>query len=140
MLIADLGDFSLIQSPAKCAARIGQAFSDTPTAVPLRTEVQTIRDVELNNKVFSDGVGTMSPGVMAQIWAKLPNKGLMPTCFQIRYKGMLRSILRATCIHSTIRAFEVTFESLSWACHFIVSHSVRNGNEDLKRERSSGGQ
>ena len=88
-IIHDLGDFSLIRSPAKCAARIGQAFSDTATAVTLNSGVQTsMEDVERNDRVFSDGVGTMSLSVMHQIWDALPQKHLSkPTCFQIRYCG-----------------------------------------------------
>lgn len=35
MLIEDLGNFSHIRSPAKCAARIGQAFPETPIAITL---------------------------------------------------------------------------------------------------------
>jgi hypothetical protein len=38
MIISDLGDFSMIHAPAKCAARIGQAFSDTPTALHIDPE------------------------------------------------------------------------------------------------------
>jgi hypothetical protein len=89
MVIRDLGDFSTIQSPAKCAARIGQVFSDTSTSVAIDPRiVQVVKDVEFNNRVFSDGVGTMSPSVMHKIWDRLSNSGrLKPTCFQIRYSG-----------------------------------------------------
>ena len=57
MLIQDLGDFKHIHSPAKCAARIGQVFSDTPTTVSLGSDVivTTTPDVELCHRVFSDG-------------------------------------------------------------------------------------
>jgi hypothetical protein len=60
-IIRDLGDFSSITSPAKCAARIGQTFSDTPTSVPIDPSIVRVEDdVERNGRVFSDGVGTMS--------------------------------------------------------------------------------
>ncbi|QSZ33846.1 hypothetical protein DSL72_005419 [Monilinia vaccinii-corymbosi] len=89
-IIHDLGDFTAIRSPAKCAARIGQAFSDTPNAITLDSSVVVgkIPDIERNGRVFSDGVGTMSESLMYKIWENLPNKNLVkPTCFQIRYQG-----------------------------------------------------
>lgn len=88
-VIRDLGEFSNIFSPAKCAARIGQVFSDTPTTVKIAPEiVQLVDDVKRDGRVFSDGVGSMSNGVMEKIWDKLPNsRGVKPTCFQIRYSG-----------------------------------------------------
>lgn len=91
LVIANLGDFSHIQCPAKCAARIGQAFSDTPNTVPLGDIVVTILpDVQRNDRVFSDGVGTFSESVLEQIWDALPSKHLVkPTAFQIRYSGKI---------------------------------------------------
>jgi hypothetical protein len=94
MIIMGLGNFTPIRSPAKCAARIGQAFSDTPTAVPFPPRyVGIIKDVECNGRVFSDGVGTMSRAVMEKIYDNYP-KALrsMPSCFQIRYRGMYISL------------------------------------------------
>lgn len=90
MLISDLGDFTVIRSPAKCAARIGQTFSDTPTAISIDPRVvRTIADVEVGSRVFSDGVGVMSTSVWQQITDGLRRKGTAPpTCFQIRYAGM----------------------------------------------------
>jgi hypothetical protein len=88
-LIQQLGDFTQIRCPAKCAARIGQAFSETPTAVTFPSgTVQKIADIERNDRVFSDGVGTMSASVMRNIWKAVPSmRDLKPTCFQIRYQG-----------------------------------------------------
>jgi hypothetical protein len=90
IIIQDLGDFSMIRSSAKCAARIGQAFSDTRTAVPIDTEIiRREPDVTFNSRVFSDGVGTMSYSVMYTIWNRLPKARLVkPTLFQIRFQGM----------------------------------------------------
>ncbi len=89
LVIANLGNFSKIQCPAKCAARIGQAFSDTPNTVPLGSiAVNGLPDVERNGRVFSDGVGTFSESVLQQIWDALPSKRLVkPTAFQIRFSG-----------------------------------------------------
>ncbi|PBP20340.1 RNA-dependent RNA polymerase [Diplocarpon rosae] len=54
VLIQQLGDFTKIRCPAKCAARIGQAFSETPIAVPLKPWlVQTQPDVQRGSRVFS---------------------------------------------------------------------------------------
>lgn len=91
LVIENLGNFSHIQCPAKCAARIGQAFSDTPNTVPLGSVVvRDMPDVERNNRVFSDGVGTFSESVLEQIWDSLPNKRhVKPTIFQIRHSGRL---------------------------------------------------
>ncbi|EXJ58741.1 hypothetical protein A1O7_06171 [Cladophialophora yegresii CBS 114405] len=89
-LIQGLGDFSEIRCPAKCAARIGQAFSETPIAVTVTEGVaQVIDDIERNGRVFSDGVGTISKILLEKIWAALPveGKARKPRVFQIRYSG-----------------------------------------------------
>lgn len=98
LVIANLGDFSRIHCPAKCAARIGQAFSDTPNTVPLGSiVVKKLPEVERNGRVFSDGVGTFSDSVLEQIWDALPSKRLVkPTAFQIRFLGKTRSFGRLT--------------------------------------------
>lgn len=96
-IIKALGNFSGITSPAKCAARIGQAFSETPFAVPLdenKILVKKIEDVGSHDgsRIFSDGVGTVSWDVMEIIRSYLPHTKGSPTCFQIRLggaKGML---------------------------------------------------
>ncbi|RDL29987.1 RNA-dependent RNA polymerase [Venustampulla echinocandica] len=89
MIIDDLGNFSAIRCPAKCAARIGQAFSDTRTAVKIDADALQIQlDTERNGRIFSDGVGTMSTSMMEKIWEQLPKKNLpKPTCLQIRFQG-----------------------------------------------------
>ncbi len=91
VVISQLGDFSKIRSPAKCAARIGQAFSDTFNAIKLPPDVaRGIADVEAQGRVFSDGVGTISPKVLQRIHQGSKNKSYpRPTLFQIRYKGRL---------------------------------------------------
>lgn len=88
-VIADLGDFSHIRSPAKCAARIGQAFSDSREVVKVDPRiVREIKDVERNGRVFSDGVGTFSMQFLEHMRDSLPyGFGHWPTCFQVRYKG-----------------------------------------------------
>lgn len=51
-----------------------------------------IPDVETENRVFSDGVGTISKDAATAIHAVLPLRKGLPTCFQIRMggaKGML---------------------------------------------------
>ncbi|KAL7794192.1 RdRP domain-containing protein [Trichoderma ceciliae] len=96
-IIKSLGDFSDIRIPAKCAARIGQAFSETPYAVPILEcgiEIKYIPDVKTpdDNRVFSDGVGTISWDAMEEVWDHLPMTSSAPTCFQVRLggiKGML---------------------------------------------------
>ncbi len=92
-ILAVLGDFSDIRVPAKCAARIGQAFSETPYAVDLfkaNIHVRYIPDVKSpdGKRVFSDGVGTISWGAMQELWDALPKRSVDATCFQIRWAGV----------------------------------------------------
>ncbi|KAK5553706.1 hypothetical protein LTR46_008252 [Exophiala xenobiotica] len=59
-LISKLGDFSEIRCPAKCAARIGQAFSETTSAVRVDpSAVQVHADVKVGRYVFTDGAKGM---------------------------------------------------------------------------------
>ncbi|KAI1108683.1 RNA dependent RNA polymerase-domain-containing protein [Nemania sp. NC0429] len=106
-VIPELGDFKGIRSPARwyvpntvdlpCAARIGQAFSETPIAIDLDeldTHIQLIPDVKSadGTRVFSDGVGTISRDLLEEIHARMPQKSSTATCLQIRWagaKGML---------------------------------------------------
>ena len=88
-VIKGLGDFSQQPSPAKCAARIGQAFSQTFSSIhiPLDT-IKSMPDVERNGRKFSDGVGTCSTEVLEKIWRESPQaRGLKPTIYQIRCMG-----------------------------------------------------
>ena len=87
-LIRGLGNFSQIRCPARCAARIGQAFSDTRETITLPPNIaEEIPDVERNGRVFSDGVGTISQQALNIIWDGL-STGKKPTVIQIRYQGM----------------------------------------------------
>jgi RNA dependent RNA polymerase len=88
-VIAQLGDFSAIRSPAKCAARIGQAFSTTDGAVKIPLAiVGEIPDIERNGRVFSDGVGTISAEVLAMLRKDYtPARNYKPTLYQIRFAG-----------------------------------------------------
>ncbi|RYP80945.1 hypothetical protein DL769_002223 [Monosporascus sp. CRB-8-3] len=98
-VISNLGQFTHITSPARCAARIGQAFSETPFSISLKelgVKVEFIDDVkfesETGTRVFSDGVGTISRDLTEEIQWALPHKKTPPTCIQIRWagaKGML---------------------------------------------------
>lgn len=101
-IIKSLGDFSDIRIPAKCAARIGQAFSETPYAVPILErgiEIKYIDDVTTadGERVFSDGVGTLSSEAMEEVRQQLPGYPKTATCFQVRLggiKGMLSLDIR----------------------------------------------
>ncbi|KAF8422497.1 RNA dependent RNA polymerase-domain-containing protein [Tirmania nivea] len=88
-LIAKLGDFSHITTPGKCAARIGQAFSNTykSVEVPQASEIR-ISDVERNGRCFSDGCGTISVEMIDRIWQNDRSiaQGLA-FVFQIRFAG-----------------------------------------------------
>lgn len=91
-IITALGSFSHLRSPAKCAARIGQAFSETPYSLSLDEHdiaVMQIADVTSadGQRVFSDGVGTLSWGAVHRIWDVIPQSKAAPTTFQIRFRG-----------------------------------------------------
>lgn len=88
-VILDLGNFSQFRSPAKCAARIGQAFSQTLSSVKIPLNAfRVIPDVERSGRTFSDGCGTCSSEVLHEIWQKYSSAGaLKPTILQIRFQG-----------------------------------------------------
>ncbi|KAH0496216.1 hypothetical protein TgHK011_003588 [Trichoderma gracile] len=91
-IIKSLGDFSEIRIPAKCAARIGQAFSETPYAVDILRcgiGIKYIPDVKTadESRVFSDGCGTISWDALEEIWDHLPMTSA-PTCLQVRLAGI----------------------------------------------------
>lgn len=92
-IIADLGDFSSIRSPAKCAARIGQTFSDSTETIRVDPQnVLMIDDIERNDRVFTDGVGTISLGLLRRIWKEFrKTKKSRATIVQIRYQGELKT-------------------------------------------------
>ncbi|RPB21622.1 RdRP-domain-containing protein [Terfezia boudieri ATCC MYA-4762] len=88
-LIAKLGDFSHITTPGKCAARIGQAFSNTYKSVEVpQASEKRIDDVERNARCFSDGCGTISIEMIDRIWQNDRSiaRGLA-FVFQIRFAG-----------------------------------------------------
>lgn len=96
-VINSLGKFDEIRIPARCAARIDQAFLKTPYAIPLfelNILSRFIPDVKIANgeRIFSDGVGTISSEAMKEFSGHLPSRSKASTCFQIRWagaKGML---------------------------------------------------
>ncbi|KAK9443363.1 RNA-dependent RNA polymerase [Metarhizium brunneum] len=92
-IVKSLGVFQNIRIPAKCAARIGQAFSETPIALSLSQRgirLQYIDDVKnsAGTRVFSDGVGTISMDALQEVWDCLPERLGRPTCIQIRIAGV----------------------------------------------------
>lgn len=89
MVVEDLGNFDLIRSPAKCAARIGQAFTDTSDSIPLDPSwIKTIPDVERNGRCFTDGVGTISRDLLRMVWSHFTTTGKQhATVLQIRHAG-----------------------------------------------------
>jgi hypothetical protein len=122
-VISYLGTFDDIYSPARCAARIGQAFSETPLAISLaanRISYRYVEDVKSQDgsRVFSDGVCTISRPVMDAIHSYIPHGKLQygPTCFQIRWggaKGMLALDTRLgeeriMCIRPSMVKFQST--------------------------------
>lgn len=113
--IRELGDFSHIRVPAKCAARIGQNFTDTNATIDLRPEeVGELEMVQRNGRDFSDGVGTISLELLQSVWGAYGTKRLLkPTVLQLRYggcKGMIsldsRLQGRRLMLRSNMKKFE----------------------------------
>lgn len=88
-VLKGLGDFSHIRSPAKCAARIGQNFTDTTAAFELEASmIGVLPAVERNGFEFSDGCGTISEELLREVWKKYgKNRALKPVALQIRVHG-----------------------------------------------------
>ncbi|KAL8393795.1 hypothetical protein RB595_003517 [Gaeumannomyces hyphopodioides] len=118
-IIERLGKFTHIRCPAKFAARIGQAFSETPSVVPLSSHsdilIKHVPDIHSADgaRCFSDGVGSVSEKMMHIIWAYVPMKKNAPTCFQIRHagcKGMLALDTtlpgKIICFRDSMKKFE----------------------------------
>ena len=103
VLIGRLGEFGHFRSPAKCAARIGQAFSDTTSSIHIgQRGYERLQDIEREEFVyenghvqclvrnFSDGVGTLSWSLLRRIWREHKlSRTLKPTLLQIRFAGKL---------------------------------------------------
>lgn len=89
LILKELGDFSHIRVPAKCAARIGQNFTDTNATVELEPhQLLWLPAIIRNTRDFSDGVGTISQGLLSKIWRVYGTKRLLkPTALQIRFQG-----------------------------------------------------
>jgi len=114
--IEDLGDFSHLRSPAKCAARIGQAFTDTNGFVTIKAESEyVLDDVERNGRVFSDGCCIISADLAFKIATKYERFSMKekPNVFQVRFRGA-KGVLSVhpalkpgtLCIRPSMRKFE----------------------------------
>jgi hypothetical protein len=88
-IIKQLGNFSHFRCPAKCAARIGQNFTDTNATVDVSPRrVGELEVVERNGRDFSDGVGTISHDLLRRVWRVYGSKRFIrPTALQIRFQG-----------------------------------------------------
>lgn len=93
-----LGDLSHLRVPSKYMARLGLAFSQSLGSVHVPRKCTSVEpDIECPGPrknlhyVFSDGVGRISPALLARVHEALPQEG-RPSAIQIRYggcKGML---------------------------------------------------
>ncbi|MCJ1477226.1 hypothetical protein MMC13_005897 [Lambiella insularis] len=114
-IIRKLGDFSHIWSPAKCAARIGQAFSETVPSVDIDSgNVERVGDVERGGRVFSDGVGTVSSSLLSKIWEEYAvHAKVKPTVLQIRYAGVKGMVCLDTRRHGDVLMIRKSMEKFS---------------------------
>lgn len=86
-------DFLLFNSEEDLLRRVflvGQAFSQTFSSVTLpAASFKALPDIERNNRVFSDGVGTCSQSVLQAVHeAYGQSRVLKPTLLQIRCQGI----------------------------------------------------
>lgn len=89
LVLKALGNFEMIRTPAKCAARVGQNFTDTNDTIELSSaSVGELPVVIRNGYDFSDGVGTISSDLLRKVWQVYGTKRLLkPTALQIRFQG-----------------------------------------------------
>lgn len=89
LVLKELGDFSHIRIPARCAARIGQNFTDTNATIDLNeSNIGELEMVQREGYDFGDGVGTISYGLLEKVWKTYGQRqALKPNAVQIRYKG-----------------------------------------------------
>ncbi|CAO1622143.1 unnamed protein product [Sympodiomycopsis kandeliae] len=90
----DIGNLKVIKTPAKYAARMGQAFTSTAFSLPVESrKVTRVPDVQRNTYTFSDGCGTISYETlkrlheMATRGRRNRHKSALPTVFQVRVGG-----------------------------------------------------
>ncbi|KAI6181423.1 RNA-directed RNA polymerase [Aphelenchoides besseyi] len=90
-----MGDFSAAKSIPKLMSRMGQCFTQAYPTISLRPrDWRLIPDFESDyvdpsngkNYVFSDGVGRISERMATRI-AAIMDLEIVPSCFQIRFKG-----------------------------------------------------
>lgn len=100
-IIQDLGSFdnlsydpTLINCPARYAARVSQAFTATEAATVKVEEIIRKKDVTTRDKkyIFTDGSGGISKDLAREIWRVIgPKSGGVdtdfPHAYQIRYEG-----------------------------------------------------
>ncbi|KAL5594038.1 hypothetical protein BROUX41_001090 [Berkeleyomyces rouxiae] len=116
-IINSLGKFGNIRTPARCAARIGQAFSETPFSVPLEPNsirYEFIPDLKSpdESRVFSDGVGTISYAAVEVVWDHIPKNDSYPVCFQVRWGGAKGMLALDSRISDGDKVFRVRDESM----------------------------
>lgn len=90
LVIKNIGEFDSFRSPARCAARIGQAFTDTHVHVVIEAQYQCkLPDVHRNGRCFSDGCGLISPELADKVMEQYPGIRGRPQVngFQIRLLG-----------------------------------------------------
>ncbi|TLD04595.1 RNA-dependent rna polymerase like protein, partial [Venturia nashicola] len=89
LVLKSLGNFEMIRTPAKCAARIGQNFTDTNETIDIRPEsFRFLPMITRNGYDFSDGVGTISKDLLMKVWKVYGTRRLLkPTALQIRFQG-----------------------------------------------------
>lgn len=102
-----MGDFSKLKSVGKKAKRIGLLFSSAEMALMLPPDrCEDISDVEIDNYVFTDGCGLISPQLANKLVQQRKvvyrGKKYLPSVFQIRYRGYKGVLTLDPTLHGQI--------------------------------------
>ena len=129
-IIGNLGNFDLelMRCPARYGARISQAFTATDASISAEAEeVIIINDIATADGKweFTDGVGTISPELMKEIWRALSARRrasrrsqTYPRAIQVRFQGSKGMLSvdhtltgRVICLRPSMIKFEAPHES-----------------------------
>ena len=90
-----MGNFSNVKSVPKLMSRMGQCFTQAQPTIVMTPEMWTVeKDFEggeghpetREKYCFSDGCGRIAPSIAKEV-SKILDLELIPSCFQVRFKG-----------------------------------------------------
>jgi len=107
-----IGDFKgqILRQPSKYAARLGQAFTSTDSAVEIHgTEWEEVPDIQNGRYVFTDGFGSISESLGDKIWNALGrNYGVKPSAVRSFICFLPQSLISFKSIKSVFKLWLLT--------------------------------